>query len=155
MNDPQYHRDVFTLAKEKGWDPSKLTTSQNRWIAIQLRSKTELIKDGVKAVTSLMATTLRLRVVSDEKAESNKQVCLSNKCGKFANLTDGSPVCHGCNCSSAFLESKWRDANATCPLVNPETKQRYWSNLNCPSILGAVVVPSGGDYNAQGSGRLE
>lgn len=146
-------RDAFTITKEKGWDPARLTPAQNRWIATELRSRKQLIKDGAKAVSSLVATTLKLRIVSDERAASNEQKCRSGKCGKFAIMTNDDPVCMACNCSSAFLRSKWKDATSRCPLVDPETKDHYWDNTTAPSTTGTVMMPSGGDYNAQGAGQ--
>jgi len=152
MTDSKQQRDAFDLAKSQGWDPARLTPAQNNWIAVQLRSKMQLVKDGAKALTSVAATTLRLRVVSDDKAASNESVCRSKKCGKFAELTTGDPVCMACQCAGKRLEAKWKDATQSCPQIDPQTKLPYWTNAGAPAGTATVMRPIGGDMNASGSG---
>lgn len=152
MTESQLQRTAFDLAKAKGWDPTRLTPAQNKWIAVQLRSTGQLIKDGAKALTSVASTLLSLRVVSDEKAVSNEGCCRGNPCGKFAELTNSEPVCMKCQCSGGMLRSKWKDATQFCPDINPETGQPYWSNLGNDVGTATVLMPRGGDMNASGSG---
>lgn len=141
-------RDTLTLIQEQGWNAAALTPAQNRWLAAKLRTKRQLFKDGVKALTSVVATTIHLRVVSDEKAAANEAVCRANTCGFFSELTTGAPVCLGCNCSNRFLRSKWKDAAQACP---KNTKAHtYWDNSTSDATVGTVekIV---GDVDAAGA----
>lgn len=147
-------REAFDLAKQQGWDPANLTPSQNRWIATKIRSKTQLVKDGVKAVVSRTVTSIGLRVVSDSIAKSNETKCRSNKCGVFRTLSNGAPVCGECQCSDKFLRAKWKDASQACPVDDPETGEPYWDNTKQEAEQGQLPQLVG-DSDASGIGAIK
>lgn len=117
----KYQAQILKLATEKGFDPANLTPAQYSKLAIEVRSVPDLLKDGVTAIESRMATTLGLRNVSEEKVADNKRICESNACG-FFGLLGAVAVCKDCNCSGKFLEAKWIDKNQSCP-------RGFWTNL--------------------------
>jgi hypothetical protein len=111
---------ILQLAKEMGLDPNNLTRGQYNMLAIRVRAPGELARDVTKAVLARASVSLRLRVVSEERARSNEGVCRRNECGRFRTLPagdpNGEPACDACNCSSKFLQAKWRKKKAKCPL---------------------------------------
>lgn len=152
MEENKLQRDAFALAKQQGWDPARLTPVQNAWIAASLRSTTKLLADGAKAVTSIAATSLRLRVVSDEKAAGNEATCRTNKCGQFGLLVNSKPVCMECQCTGRGLQSKWKDSVQFCPKIDPATGKPYWSNIGVSATVETVEHVPDGDMNATGVG---
>jgi len=125
---------IIAAAKERGLDPSRLTQSQYRSLALAIRTAKEKVADATAAIISRGLTGLNLRVVPDVVAEQNAAVCRSNQCGKFRTLARGrgpaQEACDACNCHSKWLKSKWRDASEKCPL-----KQPLWDNTNKQSVI--------------------
>ena len=113
--DSKHQLEIMRRAAELGLDPARLNAAQYRRLSMNVRTSSELISDGTRAVSSRIATSLGLRNVSLAQSEHNKQVCIKNSCGSFSMLVDGTPVCKRCTCSGKWLESKWKDANEECP----------------------------------------
>lgn len=116
---------ILQLAREMGLDPNNLTKGQYNMLAIRVRAPGELARDATKAILARASVAVRLRVVSEERAKSNEAVCRRNECRRFRTLPagdpNGEPACDACNCSSKYLQAKWRKQNAKCPLG-------FWDN---------------------------
>jgi hypothetical protein len=114
---PDMTLKIFALAKARGLNVRQLTPEQYRQLALDIRSVKQKVLDGITAVESRVATNnvVGWRVVPLNVYEERKAKCESNTCGSFGQLADALPVCHACNCSDKFLDSKWRDSKQRCP----------------------------------------
>lgn len=114
--DPATQLAVIALARRRGLRPEKLSRTEYMALALEIRPLKQIAQDGLKAVTSIVATTLHIRNTSPETAAANKKKCEANTCGAFGYINDGrTPVCHACNCQGMGLESKWNDRKEFCP----------------------------------------
>lgn len=108
---------VFALAKKRGLDVRNLSPAEYRQLALDVRSVKQKVVDGVTAIESRVATSKAVgwRVVPLTIYNERRTNCETNECGSFGLLAGGIPVCHACNCSDKFLDSKWKDARQKCP----------------------------------------
>lgn len=138
--------DIINAAKARGWDAANLSPAQYRALAIDVRSTSELARDSVRALASKAKNLVGVGQVSPAKVAENSAVCQSNRCERFrllntqqrtfdaegrpvVKITSQRPACDACNCSNKFLEAKWADNTQECPIVDPTTNKKYWSNL--------------------------
>lgn len=136
---------IIQAAKARGFDPANLTPSQYRSLSLEVRSTRDKIIDGARALKSRAKHKLGVGQMPVPVAEANKRQCESNECGRFrllnvqhrtknesgevtVSIVGQRPACDACNCHNRWLEAKWGDNTQECPLVNPNTGKKYWSN---------------------------
>lgn len=119
MNSDMQLRIVEQAVKD-GLNPNYLTPAQFTHLSLKARSAKEAVQAAASALTSV-ARGVAGFVVSPEKTNQNKNVCLSNKCGKLKILKGGTIGCSACGCCGALLSTRWRDKRESCPLG-------FWSN---------------------------
>ncbi len=140
MTSTDHQLAIIRAAKDKGLDPSRLSPSQYRALALEVRTASEKVADGTSAIISRGLTGLKLRVVPTIVAEQNASVCRENRCGKYRKFDDGSEACDACNCQGKWLQSKWRDAREHCPLPEP-----LWDNRDKQAVtIDPIRTPDAG-----------
>lgn len=123
---------ILELARKEGIDLNRASEATYRRLALKVRTLAEKGADIGRASTSMVATTIRLRVVNNEIAKENEEICRKNECGKFRLLEDKKhrqevPACDACNCSGKWLRSKWKDAKEKCPIGRWDNRRKKFT----------------------------
>lgn len=113
--------EIIREALRRGQDPAMLTPKSYQQISISVRTRKEVVADGLKAIGTSAVVNFGLRV-SEEKFRANLDTCRTSGCGKHRRLVGGSDACDHCGCSAQLFEDKLRMPFMTCPLG-------YWSNI--------------------------
>lgn len=109
-------------AVKRGWNPDDLSLGQYRKLALAIRPATKIASDVWRAGNSVVATTLKLRVVPLEQWQGNKAICEACPSKMFVMLKGVAPACNACQCAGRrFLEAKWKDPKEFCP-------KKHWDN---------------------------
>lgn len=121
-------KQMIKALKAKGIDPSE-PVPDKEWEAVrlspQVRTRAEVVRDGVKQKKAVVYRTVRLKQVSVSKKQANLQQCALNECGSFGVTESGQMVCWRCTCKGPELETKAGTVGEECP-----HEPALWSNKN-------------------------
>lgn len=137
MSNSRFQLAAYNFAKAKGKSVDKLTEAELLQINIEIRSVTELMVDGTKAMKSLVKTKMGFTVPLPVYT-ARKQGCLSNRCGRLGNSINGMIVCEECGCSGEFMEGALKDPKQECRLPNG---QKIWRRYVGDDDTGIINVP--------------
>lgn len=116
--------DVIRQLQKMGVDPSSEVSPQDYDKArLAIRTKSDIIRDGVRVGRARAEAKIGLKQVTEERAVSNLDICRSNKCGSYGKLRGSVEVCHRCNCMGKDLHTKARSSREKCPAG-------LWDNTN-------------------------
>lgn len=117
---------ILQLARERGLAPDRLSPAQYRQLRKDIRTKAQLIRDGLRMAQARTLKRLGVGRLPLTIINNNKHVC--QQCPHFAALTDGTFACHICHCMGQDLLNKWGGIQYKCPLPTPR-----WDNTSLSS----------------------
>jgi hypothetical protein len=93
-------------------------------LSLQIRSASEIVRDGASLVSSVVRSSLGIKQVSLVVAQANEKKCRTNTCGAFREFENGDPACDKCQCKARGLRAKWSDALAHCPVFEWDNRDK-------------------------------
>ncbi len=121
--------------QRRGIDPSE-PIDRKDWDTVRLskgvRTKTEIVRDGVKQTRAKFEKSIGRNQVPDEVTIANLNKCRTNQCGSYGVLSNGDEVCWRCTCAGGReLFAKASSKREKCPLDPP-----MWDNTATLTVNG-------------------
>jgi hypothetical protein len=126
MNDTKYQLALVAYAEKKRCRPDQLSDAELLLVASSVRTPVSLLKDGTKAVLSLVKTSAGLRVPS---LVSVGREAICDTCEHSDRSQGGKLFCKVCGCCGAFMASALKDAVQSCRLPRGQQKWGPYTSM--------------------------